>query len=144
MRGARRVNRWRERGAAAVEFALVLPIFAVLVTGVVEYGFAFARLQIATNAAREGARAGSTQTASSSAATTAATTVATNYLSSQNPKLDPTTVNSTVTATGITVGTPPVNAIKVVVSIPWLTVGYKLFPHPANINATAVMRASYP
>jgi Flp pilus assembly protein TadG len=142
MRSVRRVGRWRERGAAAVEFGLVLPIFVLLVTGVLEYGFAFARIQVATNAAREGARAGSTQTASSSAATNVATTVATNYLTFQNPKLDPTTVGSTVTSTATTVG--GANAIKVVVSIPWLNVGFKLLPHPANITATAVMRASYP
>ena len=48
----------RERGAAAVEFALLLPVLVLLIGGIVVYGrFFFTQLQL-TNAAREGARAG--------------------------------------------------------------------------------------
>lgn len=47
----------RERGAAAVEFALVFPIFLVLVLGCVEFGFQLFQLGSAAGAAREGARA---------------------------------------------------------------------------------------
>jgi Flp pilus assembly protein TadG len=51
---------WRktrsDRGAAAVEFALVLPVLLVLVLGIVEFGRIY-NVQISvTNAAREGAR----------------------------------------------------------------------------------------
>jgi Flp pilus assembly pilin Flp len=43
-------------GAAAVEFALLLPLLVVLLFGLIQFGTAFnARIQ-ATNAAREGAR----------------------------------------------------------------------------------------
>lgn len=45
-----------ERGAAAVEFALVLPILLVLVLGIVEFGRIFNVQVSVTNAAREGAR----------------------------------------------------------------------------------------
>lgn len=46
-----------ERGAAAVELALVLPILIFLIFGIVEFGRGFnARLTV-THAAREGARA---------------------------------------------------------------------------------------
>lgn len=45
-----------ERGAVAVEFALILPILLVLVLGIFEFGRLY-NLQISvTNAAREGAR----------------------------------------------------------------------------------------
>ena len=45
-----------ERGAAAVEFALILPVLLILVLGLVEFGRAF-NVQISlSNAAREGAR----------------------------------------------------------------------------------------
>jgi len=45
-----------DRGAAALEFALVLPILLILVLGIVEFGRVF-NVQISvTNAAREGAR----------------------------------------------------------------------------------------
>src|SRR3954452_19389663 len=48
--------RKRRRGAAAVEFAVVLPLFVVLVFGMIEYGRMVMVQQIITNASREGAR----------------------------------------------------------------------------------------
>jgi Flp pilus assembly protein TadG len=48
----------REDGAAAVEFALVLPILIVLVFGIIEFGFALYNKEVITNASREGARYG--------------------------------------------------------------------------------------
>lgn len=47
-----------ERGAAALEFALVLPILVLLVCGLIEFGLIFYSKQMITNASREGARAG--------------------------------------------------------------------------------------
>ncbi len=44
------------RGAAAVEFAVVLPIFVLLVFGMIEYGRMVMVQQVITNAAREGCR----------------------------------------------------------------------------------------
>lgn len=45
-----------ERGAAAVEFALVVPVLLVLVFGIVEYSRAFNAQSALSDAAREGAR----------------------------------------------------------------------------------------
>lgn len=50
----------RTRGAAAIEFALVLPVLLFLVLGMVDYGWYFFCQLTVTNAAREGARAGTT------------------------------------------------------------------------------------
>lgn len=44
------------RGAAAVELAVVLPIFFMVVMGIVEFGRAMMVGQLVTNAARHGAR----------------------------------------------------------------------------------------
>jgi Flp pilus assembly protein TadG len=48
----------RETGAAAVEFALVLPILALLLIGMIEFGVVLHRQAVLTQAGREGARAG--------------------------------------------------------------------------------------
>ena len=45
-----------ERGAAAVEFALIVPLLIVLVLGIVEFGRAFQVQATLAAAAREGAR----------------------------------------------------------------------------------------
>lgn len=49
-------KRKREDGAAAVEFALVLPIFVFLLFGVIQFGFYFWTAETANSAAREAAR----------------------------------------------------------------------------------------
>jgi Flp pilus assembly pilin Flp len=48
--------RKRERGASAVELALVLPILLALVMGIIEFGWIFNGYIIINGAAREGAR----------------------------------------------------------------------------------------
>jgi Flp pilus assembly protein TadG len=45
-----------EKGAAAVEFAIVATLFFMLVFGIIDFGFAFHSWNNAVNAAREGAR----------------------------------------------------------------------------------------
>ena len=46
----------RRRGAAVVEFAVVAPIFIMLVFGMIEFGRAVMVQQVLVNASREGAR----------------------------------------------------------------------------------------
>ena len=53
---ARRGRRRSERGAAAVEFALVVPILLMLVCGIVDFGLAINRYAMVNSAAREGVR----------------------------------------------------------------------------------------
>ncbi|MCW2537246.1 MAG: tadE [Modestobacter sp.] len=66
-----------ERGAAAVEFALVVPVLVFLLLGIIEYSKAFQVQATLADAAREGARvmalandSGSARTAVKTAATT--------------------------------------------------------------------------
>jgi Flp pilus assembly protein TadG len=51
-----RSYRRNRRGAAAVEFAIVAPLFFLLVFGMIEYGRMVMVQQVITNASREGAR----------------------------------------------------------------------------------------
>ncbi|GAA1889756.1 hypothetical protein GCM10009715_39470 [Paeniglutamicibacter psychrophenolicus] len=46
-----------QRGASAVEFAIVLPLLLTLLLGIIEFGFLFNQQISLTQAAREGARA---------------------------------------------------------------------------------------
>jgi Flp pilus assembly protein TadG len=46
------------KGVAAVEFAICLPILILLVCGSIEFGLLFYNQQVITNASREGVRAG--------------------------------------------------------------------------------------
>lgn len=65
-----------ERGAAAVEFALLVPVLVMLLLGIMEFGRAFNTQTILANAAREGARSmaiNNSQTDARTAAKNAAT-----------------------------------------------------------------------
>jgi len=53
-----------ERGAVAVEFAILLPVFLLLVFGIMDFGHAFYMKQMVSNASREGARYGARYTGS--------------------------------------------------------------------------------
>ena len=58
--GRRRARRARgERGAALTEFVLLVPIFVLLVAGVIEFGMAWRDSMTVSNALRSGARVGS-------------------------------------------------------------------------------------
>lgn len=49
-------RRQGESGAAAVEFALILPIFLMLLFGIIDFGYAINRGSMINNAARDAAR----------------------------------------------------------------------------------------
>ena len=45
-----------DRGSELIEMAIVLPIFILLLMGIMDFGFLFQRYELVVNAAREGAR----------------------------------------------------------------------------------------
>ncbi len=47
-----------QRGTAAIEFAIVLPVLVLLLFGTIEFGLLLYNQQVITNASREGARFG--------------------------------------------------------------------------------------
>ena len=75
-RGCRR----KRHGAAAVEFAVVAPIFFLMIFGMIEFGRAIMVQQVLTNAAREGARVAVLDSATPTASQVRSTV--TNYLQS--------------------------------------------------------------
>src|SRR4029079_7300001 len=66
------------RGAAVVEFAVVSPVFFLLIFGMIEYGRLVMVQQVLTNASREGARVGVLDGSTQADVTTAVN----NYLTS--------------------------------------------------------------
>lgn len=74
-------TRWKtrrrdDRGVSAVEAAIVVPVFLLLVIGVIEFGLAFKDQLAVTSAVRAGARLASSEPRSASFATDAAVQVA--------------------------------------------------------------------
>jgi Flp pilus assembly protein TadG len=129
----------RQRGVAAVEFALVLPLLLSLALGGIDWGWYFFIDQLVTNGAREGARAGTLlpprPSSTTGAAEGAARDAAVAFL--QHANLNPTPQN--VVATYTTVGGS--DAIQVTVTYPVGSLtGLLSYLMPANAHATAVMR----
>ncbi len=129
----RSYRRYR-RAAAAVEFAIVAPVFFLLVLGMIEYGRMVMVQQVITNASREGAR----QAVLDGATTAEVQTVVNDYLASGS------ITGATVTVTP----DPPSDAefgdpVTVKVSIPFSQVSW--LPSPMYLGgktliATTVMR----
>jgi Flp pilus assembly protein TadG len=72
-----------QKGAAAVEFALVLPLLIVLTFGIIEFGVFLYNQQVITNASREGARAGIVATGSARVTAAEIRTIVQNYCASR-------------------------------------------------------------
>ncbi|MDQ0075016.1 TadE/TadG family type IV pilus assembly protein [Arthrobacter oryzae] len=80
-----------EKGAAAVEFALILPLLLLILIGIIEFSFAFNAQLSLNQAAREGARYMAIHNDSGVAATQA---------SQAAGRLTPSTVTTTFTFSG--------------------------------------------
>jgi Flp pilus assembly protein TadG len=99
MRRGRRFRASGERGAAAVEFALVLPLLAVLVFGIIDFGRAYNAQETLTQAARVGARLQSLGKAANDATVISATKAAVSTSDVTNIRVsDPNSCNTAGTA----------------------------------------------
>ena len=93
------VKNLNERGAALVEFAIVLPLLLLLVFGIIEFGFLLYNKAMITNASREGAREGILFNSSRPSATIQSDVLA-KVASYCQTRMIPTTVNPAATVTG--------------------------------------------
>jgi Flp pilus assembly protein TadG len=123
------------RGVAAIEFALILPVFLLLALGMIDYGWYFFIDLTATNASREAARIATTfpgACPNGDAVTMAQSTA----------KAKMTTIgqgaNTTVTVTcNNSVAGDPEFQVDVEVNFPQLT-GYTLIPLPRQGSTKTV------
>lgn len=121
------------RGAAAVEFAVVLPVFVLLVFGMIEYGRMVMVQQVITNASREGAR----RAVLDGATTSSVQTSVTSYLTGASINGGSAVVNPNPTTAAA--GDP----ITVTVRVPFSAVSW--LPSPMylggkTLSATTTMR----
>ena len=106
--------RRNRRGAAVVEFAIVAPVFILLVLGMVEMGRGVMVQQVITNASREGARAAVVDGSTVSSVQT----VVKNYLTGAGLPASAATITVTIPAARYG------NAATVAVSIPYSSVSW--------------------
>jgi Flp pilus assembly protein TadG len=98
----RRRGRRRTRGQALVEFSLILPVFILVLSGIMDFGvLLYSRITV-INAAREGARA-----ASIVADATTIPTVVTGRVKAVSSGLTTTSPTMTITSTCVAIATSP-------------------------------------
>jgi len=127
-------DRRREHGGAAVEFAIVLPLFVTFIFGILEAGRLMEAQQAVTAAARAGAReaalSGST-TASTTAAALGALTAAGISTAGITPTLTPSDPNTAA----------PDASVSVTVTVPYSSVTWVgLFFRSIHLAATSTLR----
>jgi Flp pilus assembly protein TadG len=138
MRGLR--IRTRDRGAAAVEFALLLPLLVAMLMGMIDFGLAVNAQAIVANASREGARA-----ASFNADANATKTVVLNA-SSTLLGAPPTVTMSCTTIDGAAISSCSSavagNVVKVTVTYRynWISPGILGLPGYSDITSVSQMR----
>ncbi|HUG89894.1 MAG TPA: TadE family protein [Planctomycetaceae bacterium] len=128
---------WRSasrRGAAIIEFALIAPLFFLLVIGIIEFGRALMVQQVLTNASREGSRRAIVEGATVSDVQNVVTT----YLS-----------NASISSSTVTVSPNPLtnvgfgDPVTVTVTVPFSNVSWMSNPWflgGRTLKAVSVMR----
>ena len=129
----------RRRGAAAVEMAMVLPVFITVVLGLIEVGRGIMVAQLMSNAAREAARLAVVDGSTNSTVSDAAK----NFLAgAANVSAGDVTVNITTAGGGSVSAAQPRELITVNVSLPFSKVSWLPPKYLAgkSLSATAAMR----
>lgn len=132
-----RPRRQGEKGSAAVEFALALPLLMLMVFGTVEFGLGLHRQQVITDAGREGARAGIIMSTPRPSASEIANVV-NNYLSSAG--WDPNEATVTVTGAGGASGSDLTVRVEYPSSFTMLSALVPGIPQTITLRSVSVMR----
>jgi Flp pilus assembly protein TadG len=127
----RAARRDRRRGANAIEFALLFPVFVFLLSGLVDYGWLFMVQSVSTHAAHEGVRAGAVTMKADDPISAAKAAV--------QDRLDNSGVTLSPTIDAVLGGATPDQHLTVTVQVP-IAAPVGLVPIPAVITTTAVMR----
>lgn len=112
-----------ERGAVAVEFAILAPILIMLLLGIMEFGRAYNVQITLSNAAREGVRVMAINNSGTAAATVTAKTATKNAAAVLNPVLKDEKIVFKYQTTPATIPVPTACAANVQVTV---TIDYSL------------------
>lgn len=130
-----------QSGAAAIEFAIILPLLVMLVFGIIEFSIAFFDKSVITNASREGARRGilfdDPRPSEAEIANEVNTYIASNLITFGSPSPASTAVTGGACATTGNMLTVSVTYQYNYLVIPEFVTG---IAGPLNMNATTVMR----
>lgn len=133
-----RLRKQNDRGAVAAEFALLLPVFLLILFGIIEFGMLMYGREVVTNAAREGARAGIVQ-GPPKRTSGEITTIANNYLTGTGINQ----ADVTFTPAGVGLTSPNMLTVTAVYNynflIPYIPAVIGI-PNPLVITTQAVMR----
>lgn len=133
-----RLRKQNDRGAVAAEFALLLPVFLLILFGIIEFGMLMYGREVVTNAAREGARAGIVQ-GPPKRTSGEITTIANNYLTGTGINQ----ADVTFTPAGVGLASPNMLTVTAVYNynflIPYIPAVIGI-PNPLVITTQAVMR----
>ena len=121
----------KRRGQAMVEFALILPVFILILLGIMEFGLVFHQYLVVTAASREGARVAAL------GGTDAETrTIVNNSAASVNTGQLTTTITPTVRVKGQTVSVQVTNPVTI--RTPLIAQAFPQNPFP--VSGTTIMR----
>jgi Flp pilus assembly protein TadG len=136
----RATGKVRERGAAAVEFAVTVPVLLAIVFGTIDWGYYFFHREIVVNAAREGARAGTLKYDDPSLAAAEAQRIAQKYLTDAG-LLRPATIDTQHGADGVSTCDPDTTScLQITYQLGGSVTGFLGKLVPAQIVAYSQMR----
>ena len=126
-----------DRGAVAVEFALILPVLLLIVVGTIEFGRVYSQIQVYNGAAREGARCAAVMATPFAAGCNSFSAVQARIDSASDPYPDPpdATITPGTGCTDTTIG----NDVKV----SWQQPLSLDIPFWGNIDFTSTIEATF-
>ena len=129
-----------DRGAVAVEFALILPVLLLIVVGTIEFGRVYSQVQVYNGSAREGARCAAVM-AQSFATCRSLGDVQQRINDASDPYADP---PAAVIATGGVAGTGCTDTtIGQTVSVSWNQPLRLDIPFWGHVTVTPTIKASF-
>ena len=134
----RRLPESARHGAAAVEFALIAPLFLLLLAGIIEFGQAFRIEHALSNASRRGARAAAMETATNTQVEQNVKTLCAQALGVN--KADVTVVTAVNGSSGAALSSAQAgDEVSVTVSLPYSKAGVGFY---ANMFSNSVLSST--